>query len=106
MFIQSRGHVQLTIELLDTEEENSDDPVEAEVRVDCGPLAVLPCIGSQSSVFKNEKPNPAGMALGVSRKSCRLDTACHVRNISAPPPQTEMGRGKHFRRDLLKFCGK
>lgn len=34
MFIQSRGHVQLTIELLDTEEENSDDPVEAEVRVE------------------------------------------------------------------------
>lgn len=32
MFIQSRGQVQLTIELLDTEEENSDDPVEAEVR--------------------------------------------------------------------------
>ncbi|XP_070619725.1 paired amphipathic helix protein Sin3a isoform X2 [Erythrolamprus reginae] len=30
MFIQSRAHVQLTIELLDTEEENSDDPVEAE----------------------------------------------------------------------------
>ncbi|KAG8144872.1 hypothetical protein E2320_013281 [Naja naja] len=30
MFVQSRGHVQLTIELLDTEEENSDDPVEAE----------------------------------------------------------------------------
>ncbi|XP_030042664.1 paired amphipathic helix protein Sin3a [Microcaecilia unicolor] len=30
MFIQSRGPVQLTIELLDTEEENSDDPVEAE----------------------------------------------------------------------------
>lgn len=32
MFIQSQGQVQLTIELLDTEEENSDDPVEAEVR--------------------------------------------------------------------------
>lgn len=31
MFIQSQGQVQLTIELLDTEEENSDDPVEAEV---------------------------------------------------------------------------
>ncbi|XP_023608903.1 paired amphipathic helix protein Sin3a isoform X5 [Myotis lucifugus] len=30
MFIQSQGQVQLTIELLDTEEENSDDPVEAE----------------------------------------------------------------------------
>uniref|UniRef100_W5ND21 Paired amphipathic helix protein Sin3a n=1 Tax=Lepisosteus oculatus TaxID=7918 RepID=W5ND21_LEPOC len=30
MFIQSRGQVQLTIELLDTEEENSDEPVEAE----------------------------------------------------------------------------
>ncbi|XP_038622994.1 paired amphipathic helix protein Sin3a isoform X2 [Tachyglossus aculeatus] len=30
VFIQSRGQVQLTIELLDTEEENSDDPVEAE----------------------------------------------------------------------------
>ena len=35
MFVQSRGHVQLTIELLDTEEENSDDPVEAEVRKGC-----------------------------------------------------------------------
>ncbi|KAH1184485.1 hypothetical protein KIL84_015101 [Mauremys mutica] len=30
MFIQSRGQDQLTIELLDTEGENSDDPVEAE----------------------------------------------------------------------------
>nr|XP_042707595.1 paired amphipathic helix protein Sin3a-like [Chrysemys picta bellii] len=30
MFIQSRGQVQLTIELLDTKEENSDDPIEAE----------------------------------------------------------------------------
>lgn len=30
MFVQSRDHIQLTIELLDTEEENSDDPVEAE----------------------------------------------------------------------------
>ncbi|XP_064123318.1 paired amphipathic helix protein Sin3a isoform X3 [Loxodonta africana] len=30
MFIQSQDKVQLTIELLDTEEENSDDPVEAE----------------------------------------------------------------------------
>ncbi|XP_065415103.1 paired amphipathic helix protein Sin3a-like [Chrysemys picta bellii] len=30
MFIQSRGQVQLTIELLDTEEENSDDSIEAE----------------------------------------------------------------------------
>uniref|UniRef100_A0AAR2M0S8 Histone deacetylase interacting domain-containing protein n=1 Tax=Pygocentrus nattereri TaxID=42514 RepID=A0AAR2M0S8_PYGNA len=31
MFSKSRGNVQLTIELLDTEEENSDEPVEAEV---------------------------------------------------------------------------
>ncbi|XP_072528503.1 SIN3 transcription regulator family member Aa isoform X1 [Salminus brasiliensis] len=30
MFVKSRGNVQLTIELLDTEEENSDEPVEAE----------------------------------------------------------------------------
>ncbi|KAM4677170.1 paired amphipathic helix protein Sin3a isoform 2-T3 [Discoglossus pictus] len=30
MFSQNRGHVQLTIELLDTEEENSDDPAETE----------------------------------------------------------------------------
>ncbi|KAE8617316.1 hypothetical protein XENTR_v10009034 [Xenopus tropicalis] len=30
MFSQSRGQVQLTIELLDTEEENSDDPAETE----------------------------------------------------------------------------
>ncbi|MBN3307849.1 SIN3A protein, partial [Amia calva] len=30
MFMQGRGPVQLTIELLDTEEENSDEPVEAE----------------------------------------------------------------------------
>ncbi|XP_028679684.2 SIN3 transcription regulator family member Aa isoform X2 [Erpetoichthys calabaricus] len=30
MFVQSRGQVQLTIELLDTDEDNSDEPVEAE----------------------------------------------------------------------------
>ncbi|XP_035251360.1 SIN3 transcription regulator family member Aa isoform X1 [Anguilla anguilla] len=30
MFMKSRGQVQLTVELLDTEEENSDEPVEAE----------------------------------------------------------------------------
>ncbi|KAG7468308.1 hypothetical protein MATL_G00141500 [Megalops atlanticus] len=30
MFVRSRGQVQLTVELLDTEEENSDEPVEAE----------------------------------------------------------------------------
>jgi len=41
MFIQSRGQVQLTIELLDTEEENSDDPVEAEVRAACPEQAVM-----------------------------------------------------------------
>uniref|UniRef100_A0A672HPX2 Histone deacetylase interacting domain-containing protein n=1 Tax=Salarias fasciatus TaxID=181472 RepID=A0A672HPX2_SALFA len=34
MFLRSRGPVQLTVELLDTEEENSDEPMEAEVR-DC-----------------------------------------------------------------------
>lgn len=48
MFVQSRGHVQLTIELLDTEEENSDDPVEAEVKVGCGQLAALQCFCAQS----------------------------------------------------------
>lgn len=32
MFVRSRGQVQLTVELLDTEEENSDEPMEAEVR--------------------------------------------------------------------------
>uniref|UniRef100_A0A674D5I8 Paired amphipathic helix protein Sin3a n=1 Tax=Salmo trutta TaxID=8032 RepID=A0A674D5I8_SALTR len=31
MFLKNRGHVQLTVELLDTEEENSDEPMEAEV---------------------------------------------------------------------------
>ena len=46
MFIQSQGQVQLTIELLDTEEENSDDPVEAEVWMNimqklCGEYVVL-----------------------------------------------------------------
>uniref|UniRef100_A0AAZ3Q0Z6 Paired amphipathic helix protein Sin3a n=1 Tax=Oncorhynchus tshawytscha TaxID=74940 RepID=A0AAZ3Q0Z6_ONCTS len=30
MFLKNRGHVQLTVELLDTEEENSDEPMEAE----------------------------------------------------------------------------
>ncbi|KAL4622772.1 paired amphipathic helix protein Sin3a-like isoform X1 [Arapaima gigas] len=30
MFVKSRGQVQLTVELLDTEEENSDEPMEAE----------------------------------------------------------------------------
>lgn len=33
MFMKSRGQVQLTVELLDTEEENSDEPAEAEVRL-------------------------------------------------------------------------
>jgi len=32
MFLRSRGQVQLTLELLDTEEENSDEPMEVEVR--------------------------------------------------------------------------
>uniref|UniRef100_A0A4W6CP47 SIN3 transcription regulator family member Aa n=1 Tax=Lates calcarifer TaxID=8187 RepID=A0A4W6CP47_LATCA len=32
MFLRNRGQVQLTVELLDTEEENSDEPMEAEVR--------------------------------------------------------------------------
>lgn len=45
MFLRNRGQVQLTVELLDTEEENSDEPMEAEVRnttvnLECqGPLA-------------------------------------------------------------------
>lgn len=30
--MRNRGQVQLTVELLDTEEENSDEPMEAEVR--------------------------------------------------------------------------
>uniref|UniRef100_A0A671VCV6 Paired amphipathic helix protein Sin3a n=1 Tax=Sparus aurata TaxID=8175 RepID=A0A671VCV6_SPAAU len=33
MFVRNRGQVQLTVELLDTEEENSDEPMEAEVRI-------------------------------------------------------------------------
>lgn len=32
MFLRNRGQVQLMVELLDTEEENSDEPMEAEVR--------------------------------------------------------------------------
>lgn len=32
MFLRNRGQVQLSVELLDTEEENSDEPMEAEVR--------------------------------------------------------------------------
>lgn len=31
-FMRNRGQVQLTVELLDTEEETSDEPMEAEVR--------------------------------------------------------------------------
>lgn len=31
--MRNRGQVQLTVELLDTEEENSDEPMEAEVRI-------------------------------------------------------------------------
>uniref|UniRef100_A0A4W6ESG4 SIN3 transcription regulator family member Ab n=1 Tax=Lates calcarifer TaxID=8187 RepID=A0A4W6ESG4_LATCA len=33
MFVKSRGSVSLAVELLDTEEENSDEPAEAEVRL-------------------------------------------------------------------------
>uniref|UniRef100_A0A8C5GDX5 Paired amphipathic helix protein Sin3a n=1 Tax=Gouania willdenowi TaxID=441366 RepID=A0A8C5GDX5_GOUWI len=32
MFLKNRGQVQLSVELLDTEEENSDEPMEAELR--------------------------------------------------------------------------
>lgn len=32
MFSKSKGQVQLSVELLDTDEENSDEPMEAEVR--------------------------------------------------------------------------
>lgn len=32
MFLKSKGQVQLSVELLDTEEENSDEPMEAEVQ--------------------------------------------------------------------------
>lgn len=32
MFLKNQAKVQLTVELLDTEEENSDEPMEAEVR--------------------------------------------------------------------------
>jgi hypothetical protein len=45
MFIQSQGQVQLTIELLDTEEENSDDPVEAEVWTSISQYCVQNSIG-------------------------------------------------------------
>lgn len=31
MFLKNKGHVQLTVDLLDTEEDNSDEPMEAEV---------------------------------------------------------------------------
>uniref|UniRef100_A0A667XQ76 Paired amphipathic helix protein Sin3a n=1 Tax=Myripristis murdjan TaxID=586833 RepID=A0A667XQ76_9TELE len=37
MFLRNRGQVQLTVELLDTEEENSDEPMEAEVRDSTSP---------------------------------------------------------------------
>lgn len=33
MFAKSRGSVSLAIELLDTEEENSDEPADAEVKI-------------------------------------------------------------------------
>lgn len=33
MFVKSQGSVTLTLELLDTEEENSDEPAETEVCV-------------------------------------------------------------------------
>lgn len=32
MFLKSKGQVQLSVELLDTDEENSDEPMEAEVQ--------------------------------------------------------------------------
>uniref|UniRef100_A0A669B6H0 SIN3 transcription regulator family member Aa n=1 Tax=Oreochromis niloticus TaxID=8128 RepID=A0A669B6H0_ORENI len=52
MFLRNRGQVQLTVELLDTEEENSDEPMEAEVR---NTTVNLKCRGPLASgtVFKN-----------------------------------------------------
>lgn len=37
MFIQNKGHVTMTIELLDTEEAQADDPLDVQVRepLDC-----------------------------------------------------------------------
>uniref|UniRef100_A0A669BFQ4 Paired amphipathic helix protein Sin3a n=1 Tax=Oreochromis niloticus TaxID=8128 RepID=A0A669BFQ4_ORENI len=74
MFLRNRGQVQLTVELLDTEEENSDEPMEAEVRnttvnLKCrGPLAsgtvfkpiihlifwVVACEGGKKSLDKEK----------------------------------------------------
>uniref|UniRef100_A0A674NST4 Paired amphipathic helix protein Sin3a n=1 Tax=Takifugu rubripes TaxID=31033 RepID=A0A674NST4_TAKRU len=40
MFLKSKGQVQLSVELLDTDEENSDEPMEAEVRNPSGLLEI------------------------------------------------------------------
>uniref|UniRef100_A0A8C6X640 SIN3 transcription regulator family member A n=1 Tax=Naja naja TaxID=35670 RepID=A0A8C6X640_NAJNA len=110
MFVQSRGHVQLTIELLDTEEENSDDPVEAEVRVGCAPSAVLPCFCPDSHThthtwfLKGGSLTQLGWPWEPAGRAHRLDSACQGKRYLSL--QKETGRGKHLRRDLLQCCGR
>lgn len=54
MFVRSRGQVQLTVELLDTEEENSDEPMEVEVRRSVSTVRFRP-VSPLNRVGKNPK---------------------------------------------------
>ena len=53
MFMKNRGSVSLAMELLDTEEENSDEPAEAEVR--------LPSVFKYTSYTENFLDTPASV---------------------------------------------
>lgn len=55
MFVRSRGQVQLTVELLDTEEENSDEPMEVEVRRSVSTVRFRP-VSPLNRVGKIQRP--------------------------------------------------
>uniref|UniRef100_A0A667XJF8 Paired amphipathic helix protein Sin3a n=1 Tax=Myripristis murdjan TaxID=586833 RepID=A0A667XJF8_9TELE len=70
MFLRNRGQVQLTVELLDTEEENSDEPMEAEVRGQQTHLKVLGHLTNEDSVQMNSTKKGGKKSLEKEKMEC------------------------------------
>uniref|UniRef100_A0A8B9RCU9 SIN3 transcription regulator family member Aa n=1 Tax=Astyanax mexicanus TaxID=7994 RepID=A0A8B9RCU9_ASTMX len=80
LFMKSRENVQLTIELLDTEEENSDEPVEAERWSDYVGRYLTPDVTSpELREHLAQKPNCNKIFLCVHQSHERVSTRLHQR---------------------------
>lgn len=75
MFVRSRGQVQLTVELLDTEEENSDEPMEVEVRRSVSTVRFRPV-----SLLNREEKNPKTVSFVEQMQKENDDTVEANRN--------------------------